>query len=118
MFGRKESSDQPIAIDVVELKKRLDQSSDDLVVLDCREPDERMIAKIEPSIFIPMRETPDRIGELDDFREQNIVVYCHGGVRSLKVTQFLRQQGFAKAQNLTGGIDAWSRQIDPRVPRY
>lgn len=105
-------------IDVLELKAMLDDQLDDLVLLDCREPFERQLAVIEPSLFIPMREIPQRIAELESFRERPIVIYCHGGVRSLRVMHFLRQQGFSKAQNLIGGIDSWSLQVDPSVPRY
>ncbi len=63
-----------------------------------------------------MRQIPQRTGELD--REALIVVHCHHGPRSGQVVSFLRQQGFERATNLGGGIDAWSLRIDPAVPRY
>jgi adenylyltransferase/sulfurtransferase len=116
MFGKK--IEIPLAIDVFRLKALMDQLTQDLFLLDCREPHERAVAAIEPSMLIPMREIPERLSELEPFRQHNIVVYCHAGIRSLKVTQFLRQHGLAKAQSLTGGIDAWSRLINPAVPRY
>jgi rhodanese-related sulfurtransferase len=88
------------------------------VLLDCREPAEVATARIAGSTHIPMRDIPGRIGELEANRQGRIVVHCHHGGRSLRVTQFLRQQGFASVQNMTGGIDTWSQQIDPSVPRY
>ena len=64
-----------------------------------------------------MREIPARIAELGA-KEDRIVVHCHHGGRSQRVTQFLRQQGYDQAQNMAGGIDAWSLDVDPSVPRY
>ncbi|HEU5402264.1 MAG TPA: rhodanese-like domain-containing protein, partial [Terriglobales bacterium] len=98
-----------------ELKQQLDSNSG-LVVLDVREPVERTTAAIEPSVHIPMGDIPARVQELDP--EQHIVVYCHHGVRSMNVTAWLRQQGFEQVQSLRGGIDRWSREIDPNIPLY
>ena len=87
------------------------------LLLDVREPLEYQLAHIEQSTLMPMGEVPSRAHqELDD--EANILVLCHHGARSLSVAAWLRQQGFAKAQSVAGGIDAWSRQIDSHVPRY
>lgn len=99
---------------VQQLKERLDRG-DDFVLLDVREPHEFEIARIGEKL-IPLRQIPHRLDELD--REKEIVVYCHHGSRSFQATMYLRQQGFTKAKNLTGGIDAWSLVIDPSVPRY
>ena len=86
-------------------------------LLDCREPWEHQIARIEGAVLMPMNEIPARAHqELDP--DAHIVVYCHHGVRSLNVTNWLRQQGFEKVQSMRGGIDAWSRTIDPTVPVY
>ncbi len=98
-----------------ELKSKLDTKSS-LVLLDVREPFERATAAIEPSLHIPMGDIPARVQELDP--DQHIVVYCHHGVRSLNVTSWLRQQGFESVQSLRGGIDRWSREIDPTIPLY
>ena len=68
------------------------------------------------SQHIPMADVPARVQELDP--EQHIVVYCHHGVRSLSVTDWLRKQGYEKVQSLSGGINRWSHEIDPAVPRY
>ena len=64
-----------------------------------------------------MREIPARISELGP-KDTPIVVHCHHGGRSQRVMQFLRQQGFDQAQNMAGGIDAWSLEIDSSIPRY
>ncbi len=102
-------------VNAQELKQKLDEGAD-LVLLDVREPFERSTAVIEPSLHIPMGDIPARVQELDP--ESRIVVYCHHGVRSLNVTAWLRQQGFEEVQSLRGGIDRWSREIDPKVPIY
>jgi rhodanese-related sulfurtransferase len=87
------------------------------MLLDVREPWEFDAARIEGAKLIPMGDVPSRAHqELDP--EEHIVVYCHHGVRSLNVTAWLRQQGFEKAQSMAGGIDAWSRRVDPKVPVY
>ncbi len=85
-------------------------------LLDVREPWERDIAKIDPSLFIPMAEIPARHGELDATRP--VAVLCHSGGRSARVASFLVQQGFARVANIDGGIDAWSVHCDGALPRY
>ncbi len=86
-------------------------------LLDVREPWEYETARIEGATLIPMGEIPSRAyNELDP--DEPVVVLCHHGARSLNVTMWLRQQGYEQAQSLAGGIDAWSRSIDPNVPRY
>ena len=87
------------------------------LLLDVREPWEAATASIAGATLIPMAEIPGRAHqELDD--EAPILVLCHHGARSLSVAAWLRNQGFDKAQSVSGGIDAWSRLIDPRIPRY
>ncbi len=110
-------SEPPLEVDARTVKSLLDEGAD-LLLIDCREPAERAICSIEPSLFLPMREIPERLSELEPHRNRHIVVHCHGGIRSLQVTQWLRRQGFNNVQNLSGGIDAWSLQIDNSVPRY
>ena len=92
-------------------------SAEKPLLLDVREPWEYETAHIEPSTLIPMNEVPGRAHqELDE--DAPILVLCHHGARSLSVAAWLRQQGFDKAQSVSGGIDAWSRLIDPTIPRY
>jgi rhodanese-related sulfurtransferase len=100
-----------------EQAKQLLASATPPLLLDVREPWEHATAHIEPSTLIPMGEVPSRAHqELDE--DQHILVLCHHGARSLSVAAWLRNQGFDKAQSVAGGIDAWSRQIDPNIPRY
>ncbi len=100
---------------VQDIKAALD-TGEDFVLLDCRNDNERSMCRIEPSLHIPMPQTPERIGELP--ADKPIVVYCHHGVRSRQVAGFLLEQGFADVRSMAGGIDAWSLHIDPGVPRY
>jgi adenylyltransferase/sulfurtransferase len=87
-----------------------------LVVVDVREPHEYEIARIEGAKLIPLGELPNRLHELDGHAE--IVTHCHHGVRSMKALEILKGAGFAKVRSLKGGIDAWSVNVDPEVPRY
>ena len=88
------------------------------MLLDVREPAEVATAKIAGSMHIPMREIPARLAELEPHKTGRIVVHCHHGGRSQRVTHYLRQQGFTQVQNMSGGIDAWSLKVDQAVPRY
>jgi rhodanese-related sulfurtransferase len=93
------------------------QQSDKPLLLDVREPWEFQTASLPNSLLMPMGEVPSRAHtELDP--DAPIVVMCHHGARSLNVAMWLRDQGFPNAQSLAGGIDAWSRAIDPNIPRY
>jgi rhodanese-related sulfurtransferase len=86
-------------------------------LIDVRESWEYSTAHIETSTLMPMGDVPARAHqELDP--DQHITVFCHHGQRSLNVTAWLRNQGFEKVQSLRGGIDAWSTEVDPKVPRY
>jgi rhodanese-related sulfurtransferase len=91
-------------------------TGDDVVLLDVREHDELAIAAVDGALHIPMREVPARIADLDSGKP--LVVMCHSGGRSRRVAEFLQQNGFSTVFNLKGGIEAWSAQIDSRVPRY
>jgi adenylyltransferase/sulfurtransferase len=97
-----------------ELKARLDHG-DDLFILDVREPHEFQICNLKGHL-IPLGELPRRVHELDSSRE--IVAHCRSGKRSAEAVDFLRKAGFKKILNLTGGILAWSDQVDPSVPKY
>jgi rhodanese-related sulfurtransferase len=86
------------------------------VVLDVREPWELKVASIPDVLHIPMTEIPARLDELD--KNSEIVVMCRSGGRSMQVAQFLARNGFRSVANLTGGILAWSRDVDPSVEPY
>ena len=105
----------PHQIDVLELVA-LRENGSPHAVLDVRESWEREICALPKSLHIPMAEVPARLGELS--REEILVVLCHHGLRSAQVTQWLRAQGFALATNLSGGIDAWARVVDPAMDVY
>ena len=90
------------------------------LVLDVREAWELQTASVTPAGFelvaIPMGEIPARLAELDPARP--VACLCHHGMRSLRVAGFLEHQGFEHVANITGGIDAWSNEVDQGVPRY
>ena len=86
------------------------------LLLDVREADEVATCAIAGSQHIPMRQIPENVASLP--RDRLILVQCHHGGRSLRVTQYLRAQGFTQVSNVAGGIDAWAEQIDPALPRY
>ncbi len=92
-------------------------AGDEMTLLDVREDWEVKLAPVPtPTVHIPMGELSDRIAELDPKKET--VVICRSGGRSAQVAEYLERQGFAKVFNLSGGILAWSRVIDPRIPQY
>jgi molybdopterin/thiamine biosynthesis adenylyltransferase/rhodanese-related sulfurtransferase len=101
-------------VSVREYKQRLDRG-DDIFLLDVREPYEFQIAQIG-GYLIPQNDVPNRLGELDPARE--IVVHCRSGVRSQRIAELLKQNGFQRVSNLAGGILAWSDEIDPTVTKY
>lgn len=110
--------EQPEAEDeitVQELKQRLDRK-DSFVLLDVREDFELKINQIPNHTHIPMKEVPDHVQQWNP--DDEIIVYCKMGGRAAKVRDFLKTQGFSTVKNLTGGIDAWVREIDPTQPRY
>ena len=97
--------------------KALQQRGEAFTLLDVREPWECEASRIEGAKHIPMGDIPTRAHqELDP--DDYIVVMCHHGVRSLSVTNWLRQQGYEKVQSMRGGIDGWARTVDPKVPLY
>ncbi|HWP66975.1 MAG TPA: rhodanese-like domain-containing protein [Candidatus Limnocylindria bacterium] len=88
------------------------------VLLDVREPWEHVRAAIAGAVLVPLGELPQRWAEVTVPAGALVVAYCHHGVRSLRAASWLRAQGAAHAVSLAGGIDAWSCDVDPRVPRY
>jgi rhodanese-related sulfurtransferase len=117
--SRDANSPESVALEIeVEAAGPLLASGSDVLLLDCREPDEFQFARIPGSRLIPMNEIPARLEEIAAYRERPLIVHCHHGGRSLRVVQFLRKQGFLRAQNMKGGIDAWSCRVDPSIPRY
>ncbi len=109
----------PLEIDCRTVKARLD-AGEGMVLVDCRERDEYALVRIEGARarLMPMSELAERVSELDVPQGADLVVMCHHGVRSRQVALWLRQRGFADARSMTGGIDRWSLEIDPSLPRY
>lgn len=103
---------------VSDLFKQPENEKQKCLLIDCREPGEYEHCQIEGSQLIPMNEIPDRLSELESHRDQMLIIHCHHGGRSLRVVEYLRANGFPTAQNMTGGIDVWSQEIDQTVPRY
>jgi rhodanese-related sulfurtransferase len=102
-------------ISVTELAAK-HNGGENLFLLDVREPDEIATASIPWAVPIPMREVPGRLAELP--KDTPIAVLCHSGGRSGRVTAFLNENGYPGAVNVAGGIDAWSTEVDPAVPKY
>jgi rhodanese-related sulfurtransferase len=94
------------------------QAKTPFVFLDCREPEEYALCRIEGALLLPMSQLTSRVTELEPHRDAEVIVHCHHGGRSLRVAMWLRQQGFSQAASMSGGIDEWSLTIDPAVPRY
>ncbi len=99
---------------VKELKRRID-AGEDVYILDVREPYEYRIAHLGGTL-IPQTDVPNRLDEID--RDREIIVQCRSGVRSQRIAEFLKQQGYPRVANLAGGILAWSDEIDPKVQKY
>lgn len=132
--GPDEAAPPPAEIEPAELADRLRETGPAgvpaVALVDCREPFEHAICRIEGAALVPMDETPARLDDLRALLDRaaehaaehdqppELVVYCHHGVRSLRVAHFLRGKGFQTARSLAGGIDRWSEQIDPAVPKY
>jgi rhodanese-related sulfurtransferase len=101
-----------------EVKRRLD-SGEKITLIDVREPAEFALARIENAELVPMRTVPAELSRLDARTDVGtLIVFCHHGVRSLNVVNWLREQGVDACQSMAGGIDRWSLEIDPSVPRY
>lgn len=111
-----DSTSYPLEISVEEASQLLIQTPETVSLVDVREPHETAFCKVPNSKLIPMRQIPEAILSLP--RETHLLILCHHGGRSQRVTEFLRSQGFSRVTNVSGGIDAWSERIDPSIPRY
>lgn len=105
----------PGEISARELKQRLERH-EPLVLLDVRQGWETRLCRLENALHIPIEEIEMRVDELNP--EDETIVYCHQGVRSAAVTEYLSQLGFRDVRNLAGGLDEWARTIDPSMRRY
>ena len=107
----------PFEIDCQQVKQLLD-GDEPFLLLDVRTPDEHAVVNLSDAVLLPMQEIVERASELAPHQDSRVVVFCHHGGRSERVAHWLREQGFAKAQNMVGGIDNWAVQIDTSLPRY
>jgi rhodanese-related sulfurtransferase len=98
-----------------ELKARMDRRQAP-ALLDVRDDWETKLCRLENSMHIPIEEIEVRVDELTP--DEELVVYCHQGVRSAAVAEYLRQRGFTNVKNLAGGLEAWARTVDPSMRRY
>ena len=108
-------SEHPIEVTVEEASRQLAKATPPLLI-DVREADEFALCHIEGARLIPMNSIPTRLAELP--QDVPVLIHCHHGGRSMKVTHFLRSKGYTQVSNVKGGIDAWSLKVDPKVPRY
>jgi rhodanese-related sulfurtransferase len=108
----------PFEVTPLEVKLRID-SGEPVRLIDVREPHEFERAGISSASLIPMLSVPAQLQEIEAMSDEApLVVFCHRGIRSLIVVSWLRAQGVAACQSMSGGIDRWSAEIDPSVPRY
>lgn len=87
-------------------------------LLDVRQPEEHAFVSLPNSTLIPLGDLLRRWEEIDEWKDDEVIVYCHHGIRSAQAVSQLRALGFSKAYNLAGGIDRWTNEIDPGLPRY
>jgi rhodanese-related sulfurtransferase len=108
----------PLETTPQDIQRRID-AGEPLALIDVREPEEFAITRIQGATLIPMRNIPASLQQLEaKAGETTLIVFCHHGVRSLNVVDWLRKQGVDACQSMAGGIDAWSALVDPTVPRY
>lgn len=108
----------PFEVAPAEVRRRLD-SGETLSLIDVREPAEYEIAHIEGSQLVPMSTVPEKLTDLEGKSDNGaLIVFCHHGVRSANVVNWLRGQGISQCQSMAGGIERWSSEVDPAVPRY
>jgi adenylyltransferase/sulfurtransferase len=106
----------PLELSVTHARDLVRQEPDRVSIIDVREPHELEICRLDVAEHIPMRQIPERFADLP--RDRHLLILCHHGSRSLHVTRYLRQQGFAAVSNIAGGIEAWAAELDPSLARY
>ena len=112
------SQPPPMEITPAEVKRRL-ASGERVFLIDVRQPEEHAIASIPGAELVPMNTVPASIQALESKADEGgLIVFCHHGMRSLNIVAWLRGQGLESCQSMAGGIDLWSLEVDPSVPRY
>jgi rhodanese-related sulfurtransferase len=107
----------PLEITPRELATQI-ENGQSIRLLDVRQVWEYQLAKLPESLLIPLNELPTRTDEIPSDAATLLVVYCHHGIRSMSAAAYLERLGHANIRSLAGGIDAWSCEVDPGVPRY
>ncbi len=107
--------ERPSEITAQETKVLLDAG--DCLLIDCREEEEHQVARIDGAVLVPMSRWIELV-DVEAWKNQHVVVHCHHGVRSMRVALWLRNNGIPAAQSMTGGIEAWSLEVDNDIPRY
>jgi adenylyltransferase/sulfurtransferase len=110
------NEDVPLEISVEDAKHLLETQPDRVILIDVRESYEVAICRIEGAEHVPMRQIPEQVGALP--KDKHLLIHCHHGGRSLRVTEFLRSRGYERTSNLAGGIEAWAERIEPGMARY
>jgi len=117
-FEVKALAELPYEMTPAEVKKKMD-AGEAVALIDVRELAEHQICRIDGAHLIPMDSVPKRLQEIEVLSDENLLaVYCHHGMRSLSVVSWLRKQGVGNCVSMAGGIELWSTQIDPKIPRY
>ena len=99
--------------------KQMMEAGDSVQLIDVREMGEYQLTRIEGAELIPMRNVPAALSKLESKAEEGpLIIFCHHGVRSMQVVNWLREQGVSDCQSMAGGIDRWSIDVDPTLPRY
>jgi rhodanese-related sulfurtransferase len=113
-------TDEPLPLEITpaEVRSRLD-SGDPVFLIDVRQPEEYAICRIDGAQLVPMNTVPAALQDLEAKADEGtLIVFCHHGMRSLNVVNWLRGQGITECTSMSGGIDRWSIEIDPSVGRY
>jgi rhodanese-related sulfurtransferase len=109
---------EPLELTPQEVDRRL-KSGEVIAIIDVREPEEYNLARLESGQLMPMGTIPQELQKLESLADdQPLAIICHHGVRSLNVAVWLRGRGIENCFSVAGGIDRWSREVDPSVPRY
>lgn len=115
MFGRL-GNDASMEISPEEASRR---SREETLLLDCRRDDELAVASIDGAAHVTLHEIPQRADEIREMADgREVIVFCHHGRRSMRATRLLREAGLENTLSMAGGIERWSLEIDPEVPRY
>jgi rhodanese-related sulfurtransferase len=112
-------SDIPIEVGPTDVSYLLGRPGQrDFRLIDCRELDEWHICRLPEAVHVPLSRIDELAPHVFTNQQENLIVYCHHGMRSMRVAQWLRQHGFSRAQSMRGGIDAWADLVEPDMARY